>query len=131
MQAASAGFAPLKVIGFRTASRSADPFASPPRFTHQMRKLRDDDLLHRETDGGGRAGHREENLATDETADGAAEDGSGPDLVIAEHAEDLAVARERLVEQAADGFVSLIAAGNAGSAGHQDHVHIVALAQRR
>src|SRR5262245_55143580 len=119
----------IRLIGPMRLIHFAGTSPSPPRFTQQMWKLRDDDLLHCKTDGGGGAGHGEENRATEEAADAAAEDRGGTDIVIGENAEDLAIARERLVEQAADRFVSLVAAGNAGSAGHQDRVHVVALAE--
>ena len=47
------------------------------------------------------------------------------DLVVTEHAKQLAVSGQQFRHQAADRFVCSVAAGQARTAGHQDGIHIV------
>ena len=56
----------------------------PPRLSHEVRQLGDDDLLHGKADGGGGTGHGEQDLAAEEAAGGPAENGGGADFLKAE-----------------------------------------------
>ena len=68
-------------------------------------------------DGVGRAGHRQHHGPADQAADRATEHRRSADLLKAEHPKQLAVAGERLRQQARNGLESLVAAADAGAAG--------------
>ena len=79
-------------------------------------------LLHRQPHGGFRSGQRDDDAAGDEAGAGAAHHRGRADLLVAQHAEQLAEAVEPLLEQRVDRFVRAVARRDAGAAGRDDHL---------
>src|SRR5688500_666727 len=74
-------------------------------------------LLHRQADRLLGSRQREDGGLANRPRAGAAEHGGGADLLVAEHAEQLAEAIEPLVHQFGERFVGAVAGGDAGAAG--------------
>src|SRR3970282_1221141 len=86
-----------------------------PHLADQVRQLRDDELLQREPAGIGRARQGEEDAPLDYAALRAREHRRRADLLVGEHAEQLAEPREPLVEERLDRLVRRVAARDPGA----------------
>ncbi len=64
-----------------------------------MPELRKREPLHGELDGGGRAWHREEYLSRDDSGGRSRQHRGGTDLLVRQHAEELAEAFDLLLEE--------------------------------
>src|SRR5688572_6623085 len=84
---------------------------------HDVPELRQNQLLHRQADRLLGSWQREDGGPANRAGAGAAEHGGGADLLITEHAEQLAEAIEALVHQPGERFVGAVAGGDAGAAG--------------
>ena len=79
-------------------------------------------LLHGQRDGPGGARQRDDDAPPDEACAGAAQHRRRADLLVTEHAKQLAESVEPLLQQRADRFVRAVAGRDAGSAGRDDHL---------
>ena len=87
-----------------------------------MSKLGDHQLLHGQPHGSRRSRQRHDNAAGDEAGAGAGHHRRRADLLVAEHAEQLAKPVEPLFEKRADCLVRAVARGDARSAVGDDHL---------
>src|SRR5262249_38402139 len=85
-------------------------------------ELVDEDALPAVAAGAGRAGEGEEVGASGDTAGGPALDRRGADLLVAQHAEDLAESGDLLLVEGLEGLGRDIAAGDSGASGRDDDV---------
>src|SRR5262245_3321951 len=85
-----------------------------------MTQLRNQKLLHRESDGGFGTGQSGHDSSGDETGACAAHHSGRADLLVAQHAKELAKPVEPLVEKSRHRFKRAIARGNPRSAGRDD-----------
>ena len=102
----------------------------PGRFPHDMGQLGQNDLPHRQLDGRPRARHHQDRRGADQAADRPAQNASRADLRVTEHAEELAIARQRLGQKRRDGFIGPVARADARTPGDQDRIQVRALAER-
>jgi high-affinity iron transporter len=83
----------------RIVTRASVPTPSAPDLPGEVRELRPEELLPGEAHGLRRPGHRDDDRPAVRAGGGAGEHRRGTDLFEAEHAEELAEPRERLLEQ--------------------------------
>jgi hypothetical protein len=89
-------------------------------------ELGEDQAREGELDGGGGTWQCEDEFVGGNAGGGAAEHGAAGDLLVAEHAEELAEAVEAQVKAALDDGNGLVARADAGAAGGEDGVDVVA-----
>src|SRR5262245_53452291 len=89
-----------------------------------MSELGDQQLLERQADRGFRSRQRHDDASGDRSGDGAAHDRSRPNLLVAEHAKELAEALEPLPQHAVDRLERAIARRDAGAAGCDDDLDV-------
>src|SRR6185503_16168422 len=94
------------------------------RLLHEMAELRDDQLLHRQPHRLLGTRQRDDNPPGNGARAGAAHDRRRADLLVAEHAEQLAEAVEPLLQQRGDRLVAAVARRDPGAAGGDDHLHV-------
>src|SRR5215470_1445675 len=87
-----------------------------PHLADQVGKLRDYELFQGETASVRGAGQGEEHAALDDAGLGPREHGGSADLLVGEHAEELAEPGEALVQQGLHRLEGGVAAGDAGAA---------------
>src|SRR6266850_6099343 len=92
---------------------SSIPRGSSPDLADQMRQFGDDQLLQRQPAGIGRARQREKDATLNDPALRPREHGRRADLLVGEHAEELAKTAQPLVEERLDRLEGRVAAGDA------------------
>src|SRR5262244_4589267 len=94
-----------------------------PHLADQVRKLRDYELFQGETASVRGAGQGEEHAPLDDPGLGPGEHGRRADLLVGEHAKELAEAGEALVQEGLHGLEGVVAASDAGAAREDEGLH--------